>query len=96
MQLNSKASRKFSWRLFALLLFLLACTVAFGQTKKVKTTKNKKSKIEILHANDLFFDDEYGQKTKRLIGDVKIKYDQTIMTCDSAFVYSSTNSVKPD
>ena len=94
MQLNSKASRKFSWRLFALLPFLLACTVAFGQTKKVKTTKNKKSKIEILHANDLFFDDEYGQKTKRLIGDVKIKYDQTIMTCDSAFVYSSTNSLK--
>jgi len=92
--LNLKASRTYSWRLFALLILIVIGGFAYGQTKKVKKEKKKKSKIEILHANDLFFDEENGVKAKRLIGDVRIKYDKTIMTCDSAFVYSSTNSMK--
>ena len=69
-------------------------TLSFGQTKNIKKDKKKKSKIEILHANDLFFDEENGVKAKRLVGDVKIRYDKTIMTCDSAFVYSQSNSMK--
>ena len=87
-----KAFRKNLWRLFALLIIIGGVTTAFAQ--KEKKEKRKKSKIEILHANDLFFDEENGVKAKRLIGDVKIKYDKTIMTCDSAFVYNSTNSMK--
>jgi len=74
--------------------FLIIGTISYGQTKKVKKDKKKKPKIEILHANDLFFDEENGVKAKRLVGDVKIKYDKTIMTCDSAFVYSQSNSMK--
>lgn len=91
--ISTKAFGIFSWRLFALLPLLLVGLV-LGAQKKDKKSKKQKSKIEILHANDLFFDEENGVKAKRLIGDVKIKYENTIMTCDSAFVYSQTNSMK--
>ncbi len=88
-----KAFRIYSWRLFAFVAVLSAFGTALAQEKD-KKKERKKSKIEILHANDLFFNEENGVKAKRLVGDVKIKHEKTIMTCDSAFVYSETNSMK--
>ncbi len=89
-----KAFRIYSWRLFAFTSLLIFTQTLYAQKEQNKRSKKKKSKIEILHANDLFFDEENGVKAKRLIGDVKIKYEKTIMTCDSAFVFSASNSMK--
>ena len=53
----------------------------------------KKSKIEILNANVLEFEELKGVKVKRLIGDVQLKHDEALMFCDSAYIYSNTNTM---
>ncbi|MCB0481515.1 MAG: hypothetical protein KDC83_08785 [Flavobacteriales bacterium] len=50
-------------------------------------------KIEILQADDFYYDEIGGVKAKRLIGNVKIKHENTLMYCDSAYVYNATNDM---
>ena len=57
----------------------------------VKTEKG--NKIEILNANTLEFEELNGEKVKRLIGDVRLKHDDALMFCDSAYIYSNTNTM---
>ncbi|MBX7182632.1 MAG: organic solvent tolerance protein OstA [Bacteroidia bacterium] len=52
------------------------------------------SKIEILHANSLEYDESVVGKTKRLIGDVKLLHEGAIMYCDSAWMNQETNTVQ--
>lgn len=54
----------------------------------------KAKKLNIVHADDLIFDDSKGVKAKRLIGNVVFKQENTMMYCDSAYFYSETNSMK--
>lgn len=79
---EGKASKGILWGLFSLLLFIPLISIS-QETKK----------IEILKANDFYYDEIGGIKAKRLIGDVKIKHETTLMFCDSAYVYNSTNSM---
>ncbi|MDB4534767.1 hypothetical protein N9242_07835 [Vicingaceae bacterium] len=51
------------------------------------------SKIEILNANTLEFEEVNGEKIKRLIGDVRLKHDDALMFCDSAYIFSNTNTM---
>ncbi len=51
------------------------------------------SKIEILNARTLEYEELNGEKVKRLIGDVQLKHDDALMFCDSAYIYSSTNTM---
>lgn len=51
----------------------------------------KKSKVHLLHANSIKSDKNIKQGAKRLIGSVKFKQDSTIMTCDSAYLFSEEN-----
>lgn len=44
-------------------------------------------RIEILHANALEFDERLAPGAQRLVGAVKLKHLNTIMTCDSAWLY---------
>jgi len=52
------------------------------------------SKIEIIHANSLEYDESIIGKTKRLIGEVKLAHDGAIMYCDSAWMNQETNTVQ--
>ena len=52
------------------------------------------SKIEIIHANALEYDESIIGKTKRLIGEVKLAHDGAIMYCDSAWMNQETNTVQ--
>lgn len=52
----------------------------------------KKTKVELLNANVLEYDENLGKNVRRLIGDVRLKHDDAIMTCDSAYLNSETNS----
>ncbi len=69
---------------FALVLFLLFTTISFAQ---------KPTKIEILNANTLEFEKQKGVDVKRLIGDVQLKHDDALMFCDSAYIYSNSNTM---
>ncbi|MBA3901138.1 MAG: hypothetical protein H0X62_13185, partial [Bacteroidetes bacterium] len=53
--------------------------------------QGKVTKIELLGANSLEFDKNI--EAKRLIGDVRFKHEGALMNCDSAYLYSETNSL---
>ena len=47
------------------------------------------NKVEIVHADDLLFDEKLGNGAKRLIGNVQFKQANSTMYCDSAYFYSN-------
>jgi len=51
------------------------------------------AKIEILNANSLEYDESTGKKAKKLIGNVQLKHDDALMFCDSAYIFSETNTL---
>jgi lipopolysaccharide export system protein LptA len=81
----------------ALVILVLTSVFALqtsAQTPEKKDKKSKESKVEILHADDFIFDEQNGVKARRLIGNVRIKHNESIMHCDSAYVFNETNTVK--
>ncbi len=66
-----------------LILLLIMSTIAIAQKKK---------SIELLHANSLEFDKSLGVDAKRLLGNVAFKDGNTIMYCDSAYIYNSNSA----
>ena len=53
----------------------------------------KPKQIEIVNANTFEFDENVGNKAKRLLGEVVFKQDNVFMYCDSAYFYSDINSL---
>ncbi len=47
---------------------------------------NAQKKVTLVHSDDWLFDEQITEAT-RLIGNVVLKYDSTVMTCDSAWFY---------
>lgn len=72
----------------ALIIFLPLISIAQSHVK----TKSG-SKIEILNANVLEYEETNGLKIKKLIGNVQLKHDEALMFCDSAYIYSNTNTM---
>lgn len=70
---------------FSLVLILSSALSAFAQESP--------SKIELLHANELQYDERQTGKVRRLLGDVQFKHDDALMFCDSAWLYSETNTM---
>ena len=52
------------------------------------------SKIEIIHANSLEYDETVIGKTKRLLGNVTLAHEGALMYCDSAWMNQETNKVE--
>lgn len=57
--------------------FILLCSVVAVRAQ---------SKIELLNANSLEYDEQRGN-AKRLIGDVQMKHENSLLYCDSAYLY---------
>ncbi|MBS1765320.1 MAG: hypothetical protein JSS90_10180 [Bacteroidetes bacterium] len=72
---------------FQVLIVFLYC-ISFQSV-----TAQSPTKIELVHANTLEGDDNFGKDVRRLIGDVAFKQENTYMYCDSAYLYASTNSL---
>lgn len=72
-----------------------ASTSASGtsQTDK-KKPENKKSKVYLLHADELQADKLARPDVQVLIGNVRLRHDSMYMYCDSALIYEKTNSVE--
>jgi len=60
----------------------------------VSLYSQKVTKIDLVSANTLEFDKSLGDDVKQLIGNVILKHENTYLYCDSAYLYSETNSVK--
>jgi lipopolysaccharide export system protein LptA len=52
------------------------------------------SKIQVIGAKTFEFDQMNARKVRKLIGDVRLKQDNTLLFCDSAYQYEETNFVE--
>ena len=67
---------------FFLIIFSLCALATYAQ---------KNTKIELITANSLEYSKNINKDVRRLIGDVILKHDQSLMYCDSAYLYSESN-----
>ena len=67
------------------LILIFSCSGVLAQ---------KPTKVKLVKANDLKYDKRLGKKVQRLIGNVILKQDSTLLFCDSAYLYELTNSFK--
>lgn len=72
-------------RLYISLLLIVCCLKGMAQ--------DAPKKIELLHANELQYDESRTGKVRRLLGDVQFKHDDALMYCDSAWLYNETNTM---
>ncbi len=52
------------------------------------------SKIEIINADEISFNQKLNKNRQVLSGNVKTKHENVIMTCDSAYYYSNENKIE--
>ncbi|MCB0804160.1 MAG: OstA-like protein, partial [Bacteroidales bacterium] len=76
------------------LVFKLTLIVFFSFMYTLFVSAQKPAKIKLLRADDLRYDKKLGNKVQRLIGDVMLQHDSTILYADSAYLYELTNSFK--
>lgn len=53
---------------------------------------NTDSRVHLLHADKLYFDERIHRTAQFLVGDVRFSHEGTLMFCDSALFYEATNS----
>lgn len=60
--------------------------IAFALNGLAQNTKT----VEILNANNTVIDEKRGKDLRMLIGDVRLKHEDALMFCDSAYIYSDS------
>ncbi|MCR5181167.1 MAG: hypothetical protein K6C30_08150 [Bacteroidaceae bacterium] len=87
-----------------ILLFLITalCTLASvapnsspdGQrsTTTSKKSRKKGTLIHLLHSDELYFNQQVNREAQILVGNVRFRHDDIILTCDSALFYQQSNS----
>lgn len=83
---------RFDFKRGLLTLILVFALIPFSLVAQ-SHKRVKKTKIEILNANMLDYDDSLGKGVRKLIGDVQFKHNGALMFCDSAYFYSKSNSM---
>lgn len=59
----------------------------------VAPAQKKPAKIKLQNADVFEYVEKDGTKTRRLIGNVVFKHENVLMSCDSAFLYSKSNTL---
>ena len=67
-------------------------TMGPGRNKKAEKRKPSDSRIHLLHADRLYFNQVVHPTAQFLVGNVRFEHDGTLMFCDSALFYEATNS----
>lgn len=73
------------------ILCLFGVCVLLGQDNK-KQPENKKTRVDLLHADQGQADKQARPDVQVLIGSVKLRHDSMYMYCDSALIYEKDNS----
>ncbi len=79
-------SRHKQFLCLSLLMLCMLAPLQLASGQKITT-------IEILNADLTAFDVKIGKDARKLIGDVRLKHEDVVMTCDSAYFYPATSSV---
>ena len=74
------------------ILLSLICLSLKGQEKT--TTAKQKAVVKIMHADNLEQRSDIGDNVNLLIGNVKLKHENTIMFCDSAYLYGDSSYIE--
>lgn len=75
-----------------LALALCASLLVKGQ-QKAPAKDEKSTQVELLNSDYLQVDERLGKDVKRLVGNVAFKHDDVLLYCDSAYLYTLTNSL---
>ncbi len=71
--------------------FILAC---FGISGFMLLSADEPTRIELVESDSMMFDRRIGEDVRRLIGNVHFRHEETNMFCDSAYLFSATNSIR--
>ena len=77
-----------------LYVLILLFIPANAHTQDTSSAKKGVKKIEILYADIWEADEKIEKDLQRLLGNVKLKHKEVIMSCDSAYYYKGKNQVK--
>ena len=80
-----------------LLLLCILClfglyVAAYNRNEKKERRERSQSKVILLHADDLNFDEYRHPGAQILTGNVAFRHEDVLMYCDSACIYKDTNS----
>ena len=80
--------------IFLCFLALVAMSMTMGpaRVKKGGQRKPSDSRVHLLHADRLYFNQRLHPTAQFLVGDVRFDHEGTLMFCDSAMYYEATNS----
>lgn len=82
-------------RLSSLLVLCLCCVCWLGaQERKDGDKPEKKTRVDLLYADEAQADKHFRPDVQVLIGSVKLRHDSMYMFCDSALIYEKVNSVE--
>lgn len=77
----------------ALISFCLVLLI-FSFTARYTNSNQTRKKIELLYCNELVIDKQVSKDLYRLLGNVGLKHNDILMTCDSAHWYRDSDQVK--
>ena len=80
--------------LLSLIVALVAvCIVAAPPARRGnQKPRQKGSLIHLLHSDELYFNQRINRDAQILVGNVRFRHDDVILTCDSALYYQQSNS----
>ena len=80
--------------LFSFLVALVAiCIVAAPPARRGnQKSRQKGTLIHLLHSDELYFNQRVNRDAQILVGHVRFRHDDVILTCDSALYYQQSNS----
>lgn len=70
----------------------MSMTMGPARVKKGGQRKPSDSRVHLLHADRLYFNQRLHPTAQFLVGDVRFDHEGTLMFCDSAMYYEATNS----
>lgn len=81
--------------LVALPLLLLLCALsAQDRPKATAPQQTKKTRIDLLHADQAQADKQARPDVQVLVGSVKLRHEGMLMYCDTAYLFEKSNSVE--
>ena len=79
--------------IIALLCIGCVCWLS-AQERKDTTAEKKKTRVDLLYADEAQADKQKRPDVQVLVGSVRLKHDSMYMFCDSALIYEKVNSVE--
>jgi len=74
--------------------FLFICFLCWAKVLTFNCLFAQSKPVEILNSDMLEFVKNNGKSVRKLIGNVQIKHDSTLMFCDSAYQYETENRIE--